>query len=266
MAAESVAQSLEFLRGSSLLSHQENIEGGDTDGRNWEAAAEERVNSRLPEAKRRNRGDRRWRRIGRSQQVLATSDVLRSSSKYSVPKSSSSSTLSTLLLLLLVSLSFAFLLIHFLLMECLLFSATAGDTSSSSFQHLMPFNDSCTRSTGKLSTAIDPLIEKAAWSYARAAASALSNVPSHTRIPCRVESLISAANFPHGRFRTPRYDFSFGSSAALLRESTSSSLARITLRSQASDEDDAFPEASASIPSSSISSESSMLKGRGTSG
>ncbi|THU56673.1 hypothetical protein C4D60_Mb11t19700 [Musa balbisiana] len=116
------------------------------------------------------------------------------------------------------------------------------------------------------STAIDPLIEKAAWSYARAAASALSNVPSHTRIPCRVESLISAANFPHGRFRTPRYDFSFGSSAALLRESTSSSLARITLRSQASDEGDAFPEASESIPSSSISSESSMLKGRGTSG
>lgn len=46
------------------------------------------------------------------------------------------------------------------------------------------------------------LIARAAWSYARAASSAVSNVPSHRRAPT-VGSRISAAHLPQGRCRTP---------------------------------------------------------------
>lgn len=57
---------------------------------------------------------------------------------------------------------------------------------------------------GKLRSARQPRIVRAALSYANAASSAVSNVPSQQRAPCLAESLISAANFPHGRCRTPR--------------------------------------------------------------
>mmetsp|Transcript_3497 Transcript_3497/g.7535 ORF Transcript_3497/g.7535 Transcript_3497/m.7535 type:complete len:203 (+) Transcript_3497:421-1029(+) len=56
----------------------------------------------------------------------------------------------------------------------------------------------------KFVTAASPRIARAAASYASAASSAESNVPSHNREP-RVGSLISAAYFPHGRCLTPRY-------------------------------------------------------------
>jgi hypothetical protein len=49
-----------------------------------------------------------------------------------------------------------------------------------------------------------PRNPSAATSYARAAASAVSKVPSHTRAAL-CGSRISAAHFPHGRCRTPRY-------------------------------------------------------------
>jgi hypothetical protein len=58
--------------------------------------------------------------------------------------------------------------------------------------------------SGKLRSARQPRIVRAALSYANAASSAVSNVPSQQRAPCLAESLISAANFPHGRCRTPR--------------------------------------------------------------
>ena len=56
---------------------------------------------------------------------------------------------------------------------------------------------------GKLTTALLPRICRAAVSYARAASSAESNVPSQSRQP-RVGSRISAANFPQGLCLTPR--------------------------------------------------------------
>ena len=59
------------------------------------------------------------------------------------------------------------------------------------------------RTMGKLTTALLPRICRAAVSYARAASSAESNVPSQSLQP-RVGSRISAANLPHGRCRTPR--------------------------------------------------------------
>lgn len=58
--------------------------------------------------------------------------------------------------------------------------------------------------SGKLVRAAGPRMRRAAASYARAASSAVSNVPSHTRCP-RVGSRISAAHFPHGLWRTPLY-------------------------------------------------------------
>ena len=93
---------------------------------------------------------------------------------------------------------------------CFLLRAKMGDESSS--HGLLPIlsRDSLTTCSGKLSTAMDPLVQKAAWSYAKAAASAVSNVPIHTLTPFLVESLISAANFPHGLLLTPLYGlFSF---------------------------------------------------------
>ena len=60
-----------------------------------------------------------------------------------------------------------------------------------------------TTSFAKFVTAASPRIARAAASYANAASSAESNVPSHNRDP-RVGSLISAANLPHGLCRTPR--------------------------------------------------------------
>ncbi|GER34760.1 1-deoxy-D-xylulose 5-phosphate reductoisomerase [Striga asiatica] len=59
--------------------------------------------------------------------------------------------------------------------------------------------------SGKFSSARAPLIPYAALSYARAASSAVSYVPSHTRDPFLAGSLISAANRPHGRRLTPLY-------------------------------------------------------------
>ncbi|KAK2970873.1 hypothetical protein RJ640_022315 [Escallonia rubra] len=59
-------------------------------------------------------------------------------------------------------------------------------------------------SSGKFRTARLPLMLNAARSYARAASSALSNVPSHMRCPCLDVSRISDAYLPHGRLRTPR--------------------------------------------------------------
>uniref|UniRef100_A0A8R7Q949 Uncharacterized protein n=1 Tax=Triticum urartu TaxID=4572 RepID=A0A8R7Q949_TRIUA len=91
-------------------------------------------------------------------------------------------------------------------MQCRRLSASTGDkpwarphTSSAA-----PSSERRTWSAGKLRTAAPPRMANAAWSYASAAASGLSKVPSHTRTPFRVESRISAANLPHGRFRTPR--------------------------------------------------------------
>ncbi|KAL0913824.1 hypothetical protein M5K25_017314 [Dendrobium thyrsiflorum] len=57
---------------------------------------------------------------------------------------------------------------------------------------------------GKLRSARDPRILYAARSYATAASSAVSKVPSQTLAPFFAGSLISAANFPHGRCLTPR--------------------------------------------------------------
>lgn len=57
---------------------------------------------------------------------------------------------------------------------------------------------------GKLRRALHPRILRAAASYAVAASSAVSNVPSQTRAPCLAESRISAANLPQGRCLTPR--------------------------------------------------------------
>mmetsp|Transcript_25803 Transcript_25803/g.76413 ORF Transcript_25803/g.76413 Transcript_25803/m.76413 type:complete len:421 (-) Transcript_25803:300-1562(-) len=56
---------------------------------------------------------------------------------------------------------------------------------------------------GKLQRAFGPRIARAASSYARAASSAESNVPSQRRCPT-VGSRISAAHLPQGRCRTPR--------------------------------------------------------------
>mmetsp|Transcript_18580 Transcript_18580/g.60569 ORF Transcript_18580/g.60569 Transcript_18580/m.60569 type:complete len:241 (+) Transcript_18580:444-1166(+) len=53
-------------------------------------------------------------------------------------------------------------------------------------------------SSGKLVLAFGPRMARAAASYACAASSAVSKVPSHTREP-RVGSRISAAQLPHGR-------------------------------------------------------------------
>lgn len=58
--------------------------------------------------------------------------------------------------------------------------------------------------SGKFSFALKPLNLVAAISYAIAASSAVSNVPSQTRAAF-LGSRISAAHFPHGRWRTPRY-------------------------------------------------------------
>ncbi|RDX72542.1 hypothetical protein CR513_47965, partial [Mucuna pruriens] len=108
--------------------------------------------------------------------------------------------------------------VDFLLIVCFLFRAKTGEEPSSHGLLGMSFRDSLTTSSGKLRTARDPLVENAAWSYAKAAASAVSNVPIHTRTPFLVESLISAANFPHGLFLTPLYILlSFG---AVLEETS----------------------------------------------
>nr|GMD82211.1 uncharacterized protein LOC109183092 [Ipomoea batatas] len=56
---------------------------------------------------------------------------------------------------------------------------------------------------GKLSKARAPRMRNAAMSYASAASSAVSYVPSHTRAPFFAGSLISAANLPQGRLLTP---------------------------------------------------------------
>lgn len=58
--------------------------------------------------------------------------------------------------------------------------------------------------SGKLSLARKPRNLVAATSYAMAASSAVSNVPSQTRAAF-FGSRISAAHLPHGRWRTPRY-------------------------------------------------------------
>ncbi|RRT78056.1 hypothetical protein B296_00027698 [Ensete ventricosum] len=55
----------------------------------------------------------------------------------------------------------------------------------------------------KLVLALGPRRLRAASSYARAASSAVSKVPSHLRVFFQ-GSRISAANRPHGRFLTPR--------------------------------------------------------------
>ena len=68
--------------------------------------------------------------------------------------------------------------------------------------------------SGKLSLALLPLKRSAAWSYALAAASAVSNVPNHT-LAALNGSLISAAHLPHGLCLTPRY-FLLGSSSLTL--------------------------------------------------
>lgn len=72
----------------------------------------------------------------------------------------------------------------------------------------------------KLVTASGPISWTAALSYAKAASSAVSNVPSHTRTgrPSRaLPHLISAAHFPHGLCLTPRnFLFFFSSLAGIL--------------------------------------------------
>lgn len=60
---------------------------------------------------------------------------------------------------------------------------------------------------GKLVRACTPLKARAAESYARAAASAESKVPSQRGV-FRVGSRISAAYLPDGRLRTPLYRIS----------------------------------------------------------
>jgi len=138
--------------------------------------------------------------------LASPEDIINNCSKYSSPKSSNTTTFSTLTpSLSSFSSFFVFFAAIFRPKECLLFKATTGEhPSSCESEQSISLSDSFTFSTGKLSTAAEPRMAKAAWSYASAAASALSNVPSHTLMPCRVESLISAANFPHGRLRTPR--------------------------------------------------------------
>jgi hypothetical protein len=59
---------------------------------------------------------------------------------------------------------------------------------------------------GKLSRAFSPRSLKASRSYAMAASSAESNVPSQSRVRFR-GSLISATHLPQCRCRTPRYSF-----------------------------------------------------------
>ena len=58
--------------------------------------------------------------------------------------------------------------------------------------------------SGKLSFALLPLNLNAASSYALAAASSVSNVPSQT-LAALCGSRISAAHFPHGLCLTPLY-------------------------------------------------------------
>jgi hypothetical protein len=58
--------------------------------------------------------------------------------------------------------------------------------------------------TGKLSCVARPLMASAAASWARAAISAVGNVPSHMRDFLR-GSRISDTHLPHARIRTPRY-------------------------------------------------------------
>lgn len=65
------------------------------------------------------------------------------------------------------------------------------------------------RPSGKLSLALNPRNLVAAMSYAIAASSAVSKVPSQTRAAF-CGSRISAAHFPHGRCLTPRYLRFFG--------------------------------------------------------
>lgn len=60
--------------------------------------------------------------------------------------------------------------------------------------------------SGKLSLALLPLKRRAASSYALAAASAVSKVPSQT-LAALCGSRISAAHFPQGLCRTPLYLF-----------------------------------------------------------
>ncbi|KAF5795166.1 hypothetical protein HanXRQr2_Chr08g0336491 [Helianthus annuus] len=58
-------------------------------------------------------------------------------------------------------------------------------------------------SSGKFKIALLPRSLNAAVSYAFAASTAVSYVPSQTLAPFLLGSRISAANFPHGRCRTP---------------------------------------------------------------
>ena len=62
--------------------------------------------------------------------------------------------------------------------------------------------NACLPHTGQQIMRCAYLIARAAWSYARAASSAVSNVPSQRRAPT-VGSRISAAHLPQGRWRTP---------------------------------------------------------------
>ncbi|BAS96279.1 Os06g0160450, partial [Oryza sativa Japonica Group] len=76
---------------------------------------------------------------------------------------------------------------------------------------------------GKLVVADGPRRRRAAWSYTRAASSAVSNVPSHTRALC-CDTRISAPYFPHGRFLTPRNFLSGAAAVASIVASTADSV------------------------------------------
>ena len=76
-------------------------------------------------------------------------------------------------------------------------------TSTDDVDHADVDSIGTTNGISKFVLAFDPLNRLAAASYARAASSAVSNVPSQ----CRhrpIRSRISADHLPHGRFRTPR--------------------------------------------------------------
>lgn len=106
------------------------------------------------------RGDRhgRWSLSLTTAAVNEAQQELSSCSKYSLPKSTNSTTLSLFPLFFPDDEDFRF-------NECCFLSATTGEHHSSPPpDHAISRRDSRTRSTGKLSTAMEPRIAKAAWS------------------------------------------------------------------------------------------------------
>ncbi|KAL2325880.1 hypothetical protein Fmac_024938 [Flemingia macrophylla] len=90
--------------------------------------------------------------------LVSSEDIINKCSKYSAPKSSNTTTFCKRTPSL--SSSFFFLAAILRPRECLLFKATTGEHPS--WQQFISLRDSFTFSTGKLSTALVPLMENAA--------------------------------------------------------------------------------------------------------